>query len=479
MDTINYSVQTGTPIADALKLIDKEASGLCLVMDGTRIIGMMTDGDARRAFLTGTTLQCPVDLAMKREFFSLPPTASLSEIQKGLRIHKLIPIVNECGQLIDLATKDRYHHIPLVEPVFDGNELEYVTDCITSGWISSQGRYVKKFEESFGDYIGVKQALAVSNGTVALHLALVTLGIGPGDEVIVPDLTFAAPVNAICYVGATPVFVDVDPITMAIDPNLVSKAITHKTKAIVAVHLYGHPVDIAAIMDVAKRHNLKVVEDCAEALGSLYHGTHVGCDGDAATFSFFGNKMITTGEGGMLVIKDPELHSRAQVLRDHGMSPARRYWHEEIGYNYRLTNIQAAIGVAQLQRIDEFVDRKLKIAEIYKQCLSKIPGIQLPGNHGNVRNSYWLYTILLRGSLKNKRNELLELLKLNGIESRPVFYPMHRMPPYQKYCDTGEKFEVADRLSDGGLSLPTSITNSDSEITYVCSLIRDFLQDSA
>jgi len=347
--------QSGGTLAEVMSILNQNAQGICFILDERKLIGAVTDGDIRRAILAGSKLDDQIDSVMNRNFFSLPVDSSFTTIQKNLARFDYIPILNDSGDLVDLATYARYHQIPLINPVFDGNELEYVTDCINSGWISSQGKYVVRFEEQFGHYVDNPNTLAVSNGTVALHLALVALGIGPGDEVLVPNLTFAASVNAVLYVGATPVLVDVDPLTMAIDVNLASSAITDRTKAIMPVHLYGHPAELAEVMALAEKHKLYVVEDCAEALGSRYLGKHVGNFGDVATFSFFGNKTITTGEGGMLVFRNSKIRDRAKILRDHGMSPERRYWHDEVGYNYRLTNLQAAVGVAQMERVERFV----------------------------------------------------------------------------------------------------------------------------
>ena len=468
-------VQAGATLADAMKCISRGEKGFCLILQENRLIGLMTDGDVRRSILEGTKLSDPVDSVMKRDFFSLPVNTSLEIVQKNIDKYKYIPIINNTGELIDLATASQYHHIPLVKPVFDGNELEYVTDCIKSGWISSQGKYVRQFEEQFGHYVGCENTLAVSNGTVALHLALVTLGIGPGDEVIVPNMTFAAPVNAVLYVGATPVLVDVHPETMALDPELAAAAITTRTRAIIPVHLYGHPADMERLMNLAVRYNLLVIEDCAEALGSRYRSIHVGNFGDAATFSFFGNKTITTGEGGMLLFRKSSMRDRAKILRDHGMSPDRRYWHEEVGYNYRLTNIQAAIGVAQLESVSLFVERKRWIAEQYNRYLRDIDYLQLPCEQGDVVNSYWLYTVVLLKPLTPKRNELIDLLTTSGIEARPVFYPLHRMPPYVKFSLAGNTYGVSEQLSDGGISLPTSITISEEDIKTICNILRSKL----
>ena len=456
-------------LRDAMVVIDANAQGACFAVEGTRLVGVLSDGDIRRALLRGASLDTLVLDVMKRDYAWLASNSSLQQVQAQLTGKiRIAPIVDVAGNLVDYACPARYHQIPLVQPLLDGNELEYVTDCIRNGWISSQGRYVQKFEQVFGQYVGCPNALAVSNGTIALHLALVTLGIGPGDEVLVPDLTFAATVNAVLHAGATPVFIDIDPLTMALNIANCEQALTARTRAVIPVHLYGHPAEMDRLMWLAAKHGLAVIEDCAEALGSFYQGTHVGNFGAAATFSFFGNKTITTGEGGMLLFKDPSLLERARILRDHGMSRERRYWHEHVGYNYRLTNIQAAIGVAQMERAVEFVARKRWIAEQYQQRLQEIQGLRLPTECGDVQNSYWLYTIVLADGLASQRNKILDFLSLNGIEARPVFTPLHRMPPYLKYIAPGQDFPLSDAVSDGGISLPTAPNLKETDIELVC-----------
>ncbi|NQV08592.1 DegT/DnrJ/EryC1/StrS family aminotransferase, partial [Candidatus Woesearchaeota archaeon] len=255
--------------------------------------------------------------------------------------------------------------IPVAEPVLEGNELKYVTECVKTGWISSAGKFVKKFEEKFSKYCDCKYGVAVSNGTTALHLALVALGIKKGDEVIVPNFTFVATANAVVYVGGVPVFVDADKETWNIDVDKIEEKITSKTKAIIPVNIYGHPCDMNKIMDIAKKHNLYVIEDCAESHGAEYNGEKTGSFGDISCFSFYGNKIITTGEGGMCVTNNKELAEKMSMLKDHGMKPERRYWHETIGFNYRMTNIQAAIGLAQLENINKFIETKRENTIIY------------------------------------------------------------------------------------------------------------------
>ena len=475
MQIKNLIVLYGSPLSEALKVISREGSGVCFVVKGMRLVGVITDGDVRRALLNGVKVEDPVESVMKTDYCSLTVNTTLAEIQKYISVYKNVPILNEAGELVDLATPSRYHQIPLVQPVFDGNELEYVTDCIVTGWVSSQGKYVKQFESDFATYVGANSALAVSNGTVALHLALAALGIGPGDEVLVPNLTFAAPANAILYVGATPVFVDVDPISMAINPHEAEKLISDRTRAIIAVHLYGYPANMDLIAPLAAKHDLRIIEDCAEALGSRYKGKHVGLIGDSATFSFFGNKTITTGEGGMVLFKDSDLHQKAQILRDHGMSPEKRYWHNEVGFNYRLTNLQAALGVAQLEKVEDFIERKRWIANQYNEALKGSSLLNLPQDGGDIYNSYWLYTLVLNKEFSSKRDEVLNYLKAHGIEARPIFFPLDRMPPYKKYVGAGSQYPVSDWLSSCGISLPSSVTITQDEISRVSKCLLDAL----
>jgi perosamine synthetase len=350
-----------------------------------------------------------------------------------------------------------------MQPLLNGNELAYVSDCINTGWISSQGAYVRRFEKEFATYCGAEYAVAVSNGTVALHLALVALGIKEGDEVLVPDLTFAASINAIIYTGAIPVIVDVDKTTWTISLEDIEKNITSKTRAIMPVHLYGHPCRMDEIMDIAKKHNLLIIEDAAEAIGAKYKNKHVGVFGDASTFSFFGNKTITTGEGGMVFFKDKEAYEKAIVLRDHGMSKTKKYWHDYVGFNYRMTNLQAAIGCAQMERIDEFVNEKRKLAAFYNTLLSETGLFTLPPQEPWALNGYWLYTAILNESSPISRDELMQKLLKNGVETRAVFFPLHNMPPYQNY-PTKSTFENSKFISEHGISLPSSVNITEEEL---------------
>ncbi len=456
-----------------LKIIDASAQGICFVVDQTqKLVGILTDGDIRRAFMNRITLSTKAGEVMNTNFTSRPIDTPREELLKLLD-HRIrhIPLVNGNNQPVDYACIHRYNRFPVSEPELGGNELEYVTNCIKTNWISSAGKYVRDFEKMVAEYCNVPYAAAVSNGTVALHLALDALGIGEGDEVIVPDLTFAASINAIIYCGATPVIVDIDQTTWNICPKATERAITPKTKAIMPVHLYGLPADMDAIGALAKKHNLRIVEDAAEAIGSIYKGKKAGSMSDVATFSFYGNKTITTGEGGMVLFKDEETYKKAVVLRDHGMDKNKRYWHNFVGYNYRLTNLQAAIGVAQMERVEDIVARKIELGKLYNEGLKDISEFQLPASFKDITNTYWLYTIVLNDNCDLDRDTLIGKLQQNGIETRPVFYPLHEMPPYQQYI-RDEKYPVADRVSKRGICLPSYLSLQPSEIAFICGVLK-------
>lgn len=461
-------------VKEALAVIDANAQGICFVVDASqKLVGVVTDGDIRRALLGGKTLDTPVAQIMVVNFTSLPVNTPLDQVLAKLSSTvRHIPLVDEKNIPVDYASFGRAHRIPVMTPQLNGKELQYVTECITTGWISSQGAFVKRFEKDFAAYCKAPFGVAVSNGTVAIHLALAALGIKEGDEVIVPDLTFAASVNAVIYCGATPVLADVDPETWTLSPESVRSLITPKTKAIMPVHLYGHPCDMDPLLAIAKEHNLLVVEDCAEALGTLYKGKHVGTFGQAATFSFFGNKTITTGEGGMVLFNDEAIYNKALVLRDHGMSKQKRYWHDFVGFNYRMTNIQAAIGCAQLERLDEFVNAKRRMAKIYNEGLSSLSHIQRPAEKDFAFNGYWLYTCIIEPGTGVSRDELIEKLAKNGVETRPVFYPLHEMPPYVQYIRKGQAFPVTEYLSRNGISLPSSVTITQEEQSAILNAVH-------
>ena len=344
--------------------------------------------------------------------------------------------------------------IPVAAPVLDGREKEYVLECLSTSWISSNGRFIIEFEKAFADFCGVEHAIATNNGTTALHLALVSLGLKPGDEVIVPTLTYIASANAVRYCGAIPVFVDNHVPNFNMDPDAIQAKITGRTKGILPVDLFGHPVDLDPILQIAKNNGLFVLEDAAEAVGARYKGRRLGGHGTCATFSFFGNKIITTGEGGMVTTNDGELAERLRLFRGQGMDPRRRYWFSVVGYNYRMTNIAAAIGLAQLERADFHLAKRKLIAEGYNRRLTRYSDrFLLPTAEAWADHAYWMYTIILRESLVVDRDEVMRDLDEVGIETRPVFWPMHVLPPYRD--TTGEAFPCAEFCSSRGISLPT------------------------
>ncbi len=361
--------------------------------------------------------------------------------------------------------------IPVYKPSLVGNEKEYVLDCVESGWISWKGKYVPRFEEEFSSYIGMQHGVGVFNGTVSLHLAMLALGIGPEDEVIVPSFTYIASVNAITYVGATPVFVDSRPDTWQVDVEDVKKKITSKTRAIIAVHLYGHPCDMDELLIICKQNDLFLVEDCAEAIGSEYKGRKVGSFGDISCFSFFGNKTITTGEGGMLLTNDMAIYDRAMRIKDQGNAKYRMYWSDIVGYNFRMTNIQAAIGCAQLENVDKFINRKIEIGEKYRDGLVGLP-LKTLEPIGDVKHTYWMCCIILDDA--SHRDKLRNYLSEKGIETRPTFYPAHTMPMYSaKY----RKCQNAEYISYRGINLPSFPSISDEEIDYVIQGIRTYFTE--
>lgn len=360
--------------------------------------------------------------------------------------------------------------IPIASPDLSGNESTYVDECIRTTWISSVGHFITDFEAAFADLVGTRHAVATNNGTTALHLALAAIGVGPGDEVVVPALTYIATANAVRYCGATPVLADVEADTMNLDPADFERRITERTKAVIPVHLYGHPADMTAINEIAARHGLTVVEDAAEAHGARVGDRAVGSLGDVGVFSFFGNKIITTGEGGAVTTDDDALAARLRLLRGQGMDPQRRYWFPEVGFNYRMTNVAAAIGLAQIERFTELLARRREIAALYTDQLSGVGSLGLPVERAGTSRVDWLYTVTVRGFSTEQRNTLVDLLREDGVETRPVFYPLHLMPPYETV--PAPSFPTAERLGEEGISLPTHVLLTDDDVRTVCDALR-------
>jgi len=397
--------------------------------------------------------------------------------------------------------------IPVNEPIMAPNALKYVTDCIETGWISSAGTYIKKFEENFAKYLGVKHAVTTTSGTTALHLALVSLGIGEGDEVIIPALTMIAVPFAVLYTGASCIPIDVDPETFNISPEeikrfmekdckynsrtkrLINKHTNKQVRAIIPVHLYGHPCDMAPLLQIAQKYNLWVVEDAAEAHGAEYHkdigkksnqgkvSYKAGTMGDVGCFSFYANKIITTGEGGMVVTDNDSIAEKARRLKDLSHSPKKRFLHTAVGFNYRMTNLQAAIGLAQLEEVQKYIQIKRKMAQRYNLLLKDIPGLTLPVEKPWATSVYWMYAVLVEADFGMSRDVLMKKLKEKGVDTRTFFIPLDEQPAFdKKRFFKSRDWPVTRKLSKKGLYLPSGLAITEEQIREVCSLIRQIKQ---
>ncbi len=365
--------------------------------------------------------------------------------------------------------------ISVAQPQMAGNEKKYVLDCLDTNWISSVGKYIRSFEDEFAKFCDVKHAIAANNGTTALHLALVALDLKPGDEVIIPTVTYIATANAVRYCGATPVLVDVCADTMNIDPSSIESKITPRTRGIIPVHLYGHPADMTAVNEIAQKHGLWVVEDAAEAHGAEVLGKKVGGLGTCATFSFFGNKIITTGEGGMITTNDDALAEKLRLYRGQGMDPNRRYWFPVVGYNYRMTNIQAAIGLAQLEGVEKALADRRTLAGWYNEELADLQDKLVLPTHANwAKHVFWMYTVFLREGDEHKRDRVMQEMDKTGIETRPVFYPMHVLPPYKEETS----YPIADLWSQRGINLPTHQGLTRADVKRIAESLRTILAQS-
>jgi len=374
---------------------------------------------------------------------------------------KRIPVVEKTGKMI-----------PVCEPTLQGNELKYLTECVETNWISSTGRKIIQFEEAFARAVGAKYGISCTNGTTALQLALYVAGVGPGDEVIIPTFTMIATANVITHLGAKPVLVDADPYTYTMDVNRIEEKITGKTKAIVPVDIYGHPCDMDPILDIAERRGLAVIEDAAEAHGAAYRGRKIGSISDATTFSFYANKIITTGEGGMITTDSREFYDKARNIRDHAFSEERHFWHKYVGFNFRMTNLQAAIGLAQVERFDELVESRIRNAARYNALLKGISGLTLPPQAESVKNVFWMYAILVEDDFGMNRDELRRQLAERGIETRTFFIPMHLQPIYHgKYA--GQSYPVSESLCSRGMYLPSSSGLAEDDLNYICAAIKE------
>lgn len=450
-----------SPIAAIEKCLDNGA-GACLVVDGARYLGRVTLDELGRGALDGALLAPTLRQHMNTFGRRLANGPASDEC--------LQPELDAAGNLIGVAIDRTAQRVQIARPDMTRHEFRALLDAFLSSWISSKGPYVERFEDGFSRFAGARHGIAVSNGTVALHLALVALGVGPGDEVIVPDLTFAATLNAVLYCGATPVIADVDPQTWCLSVATIEQVCTPHTKAVIPVHLYGRPAEMGPIAAFAARRGIAIVEDCAEAHGARYAGRPVGSFGDVACFSFFANKIVTTGEGGMCLTNSPELAETLRVLRDHGMTPGRSYWHERVGFNYRITNLQAAVGHAQLGRVRQTLQRNADIVERYRIALDGIPGVRFPPDMDAVYAPVvWLASVLVPAG---RRCALFEAAARADIELRPFFHSLSTLPPYQPWA---RHCPVSLALSASGVNLPTSRLVDADAVDRVAEVFRNVL----
>jgi len=366
--------------------------------------------------------------------------------------------------------------IPVNEPLLGSREKELLIQCIDTGWVSSEGPFVKQFEESFSSYIGVEHGVAVCNGTAALETALYAAGIGKGDEVIMSTFTIISCAFAVLRLGAKPILVDIEPETWNMDVNQIESKITPLTKAIMTVHIYGHPVDMDPVLYIAKKHNLTIIEDAAEVHGAEYKGRKAGSIGHISSFSFYANKIITTGEGGMVLTNDNKMSKRAFSYRNLGFQRDRRFYHTELGYNFRMTNLQAALGVAQMERIEELVSFKRRMGDYYREILSDIQGLRFQIEKPWAKTVYWMYSIEIDESVGIQAGEMIEKLRSHEIGSRPFFLGLHEQPVFHDMgLFVGERYSIAERASRYGLYLPSGMTLTKSQVDFVCDTFKTLI----
>jgi perosamine synthetase len=445
-DSSLFVCRQGESVLAAMERCLDNGLGACFVLDDDqRLLGRIELEDLRCALVQGKLL-AGHDLKGLLGELALRPSAEERRPDEAVT-----PLIDKDGRFKGVRLDRSRRFVQVARPDLSHGEFRLALDAFLSSWISSSGSYIRQFQDRFAALVGRRHGIAVSNGTCALHLALRALGIGPGDEVILPDLTFAATANAVLHCGATPVIVDVDPVTWGISPQTLAPALTPRTRALLPVHLYGRPAAMTPLIELARGRGLHVIEDCAEAIGARHAGRLVGSFGDVGCFSFFANKTITTGEGGMCLTDDEGLAERLCELRDHGMVKGRRYWHERVGFNYRMTNPQAAIGVAQLERIGGIFARNRRLEALYRAHLADLPGLSFPppladGDQAAV----WLASVLVP---PGQRARMIETALRAEIELRPFFHPLSEMPPYRAFA---RDCPVSRALSQSGLSLPTS-----------------------
>ncbi len=477
----NFTILLPIKISRILKKINLNEKGIIFIVDKEfKLKGSISDGDLRRFVLKGGKLNSIINsrsnLINKKPVF-LNTKESVEKILEILNSKirnkeiSCLPLVDDNGKIIDISTKEKVRRFPLASPIIGEQELSNVVDVIKTGWISSRGSYINSFEKKFSKYLGGGYSVAVSNGTNALQIGLMSLGIKDGDEVIVPNFTFGGTINAVINSGAKPVIADVSLKNWTINLENIKKKISRKTKAIMPVHIYGQPYEINEIKNFAKKNKIKIVDDCAEAVGAKYRNRVVGLENDCSCFSFFANKTITTGEGGMVVFKDKKIAQKARIIINQGLSDKKKYYHDYAGTNFRMTNMQASIGVAQLDNINYFLNIRKKIFNFYdKEFKTKKYLTLLPKNNWS-ENSYWLYTLIVNNLGEKKRDKIISNLQKFGIECRPGFCSLNKMKPFKKY--SVGNYDNSNYLSDNTISLPTTNLTKRNQIYIVEKFLRE------
>jgi len=468
-DGSKFTCQRGESALAAIERCLNNGHGVCFVLDEERrILGRVEMDDLRWALIEGRLLS---SMDLGRLLSELAARAPRNDRRED---EAVTPLLDRDGRFLGVRVDRSCRFVQVARPDLSYREFRLALDAILSSWISSTGNYIRQFQERFAAFVDRRHAIAVSNGTAALHVALSALGIGPGDEVVVPDLTFAATINAVIHCGATPVIVDVDPVTWGLSRENVAPALSARTKALLPVHLYGRPVAMSPLVELAAARGLRVIEDCAEAIGPRHAGRPAGSFGDIGCFSFFANKTITTGEGGMCVTDSAPLAELLSQLRDHGMARGRRYWHERAGFNYRMTNPQAAIGVAQLERIERFLARNRRLDSLYRAGLGDLPGLSFPPSlPPGDEAALWLAPLLVPPGL---RSTIIDSALRAGIELRPFFHPLSQMPPYREF---GRDCPVSRALSCAGVCLPTSDAVDETVVSKLRGVIWHVLRQEA
>lgn len=468
MNFKDLCLSSGESLRRAGEVHQASGEGVACVVDAKGILrGTLSDGDFRRALLSGANLDDTVDDYMNPNPFVMLKSTSLSDLAERISDYKIIPLVDSNNILVDIYSSKHVIGIPVSQPSLGGNEIKYVMECLETNWISSQGKYVDQFESNLKGYLGAKDCVAVSNGTAAIQLALSVMGIGPGDEVIIPSLTFGATANAVLAVGASPCFVDIDEDNLNLDIEKTIAAINSNTKAIIAVDLYGVPFKMKLLKSrIKSRPDISLIQDCAESLGAFESGKHTGSYADVCTFSFFANKIITSGEGGAVCFFKDDISKKARIIRDHGMDPEQRYNHLYPGFNLRMTNIQAAIGCAQLERIEEILASRRNIFDLYDR---KLKGLQLRYQSITKKSitSPWLYTFRIPdGNVVN----IQKFMKSKGIDTRRIFTPLHNMAPFKNFKNYGSN--SAENAFQFGMSLPTFTGMSAQKVEFVADIFH-------